>query len=212
MWGWLGSIFDWATNAVGGTVVPWIRDLIHGVWGWLSTLFGHVGNAWHDMFRAGKWIHLALAHFGLEALATVWDIIFKRLPKIVTWAWDHIQNLWHFATHIYRLLLKWVENLIHRIEVAIHDAIMWVTIHIWRPLKADFLNAWHWITHEGARVFYYITHPDKLAELVFDSLLALLERESWAVSAKLGKFFLALIHHNLKRFVLLIEDILMAVF
>jgi len=43
-------------------------------------------------------------------------------------------------------------------------------------------------------------------------LLAQLERDAWKIGRLLGKFFLGLIVHNLKMFVIVIEDILMAVF
>ncbi len=211
MWGWLGKVFSWANGVIGGDIVGFIHDLIHGVWGWLSTLFGNVGKAWHEMFNAGGWIHAALGHFGLESLATVWDIIFKRIPAILRWAWKHIQILWHFATRIALRLEHDVISLVARIALAVHNALAWVMTHVFIPLKRDILAAWHWITTHGELVFYYITHPDKLAALIFESLLALLEREAWNIGNRLGKFFLSLIIHNVRHFLNLMEDIITAV-
>lgn len=212
MWKWLGTVFGWALTAVGGPDISVLHDVVHGVWGWISRVFGHVGKAWHNMFNAGGWIHLALAHFGLESLAAVWDIIFIRIPRVVSWAWNHLQRLWVFATRIADNLKRAIIDLILRIAVAVHNAIRWVRDHVWVPLKALIDTALKWIRTAGELVFYYITHPDKLAALIFDSLIALLEREAWNIGDKLGKFFLALIVHNLRHFVNLLEDILMAVF
>jgi hypothetical protein len=73
-----------------------------------------------------------------------------------------------------------------------------------------FDDLYHWINKEGREVFYYITHPAKLVDLIWDDILAKLEREAWTVGERLGKFFMSLILHNLKRFMLLLEDILHA--
>jgi len=211
MWTWLGRILGWAGDTIGGPVVTLIHDLIHGVWGWLSTLFGNVGLSWTTMFKAGAWLHRALENLGLQQLATVWHIIFTRIPAVVAWAWNHLQRLWIFATAIAKRLEHDVLALIARIGIAIDKALAWVRDHVYVPLHNLLIAAWQWITKRGELVFYYITHPDKLAALLFDSILALLEREAWAVGSKLGKFFLSLVTHNLRRFILLLEDILMAV-
>lgn len=80
-----------------------------------------------------------------------------------------------------------------------------------RDIVTRFTEVYGWINKEGRLVYCYITHPSKLAALVFDALIVELERQAWSVGERLGKFFLSLILHNIKRFALLVEDILDAI-
>jgi len=211
MWQWIANVTGWGILNVGGTVSQWVRDIIHGLWGWLSSVFNHVGDAWSEIWQSGNAIWLSVQHFGLANLAVLWHIINKQIPRVFEWAFNHFKDLLAFANRIWRDLNQWVAQLIQRIKKAIDDLTRWVIVHVWTPLKNDFLQAWHWITTNGALVLFYITHPDKLAALIFDSLIHLLEREAWNVAPVLGKFFLALILHNAKRFLILLEDIVSAV-
>jgi hypothetical protein len=212
MWSWLGRVWNWAFGNIDSTIAGFIHDLIHGIWGWLSSIFGHVGDAWHGIWVAANWGWQQLQHYGLESLAMFWHILKVLFPGLILWASRQFHVIAQALTKLWDSLAKWVANLIKRIEMAAKAVVSWVIAHVWTPLKNDFLQAWKWITTHGALVFYYISHPDKLVLLIADALLAWLEREAWSIGDKLGKFFVALIVHNLKRFVLLIEDILMAVF
>lgn len=211
MWQWLANVTGWGILNIGGDVTRWVRDLIHGVFGWLTSAFGHVGDAWHDIFGSASAIWLSVEHFGLANLAVLWHIINKQIPRVFEWAFNHFKQLLDFANRIWRDLNLWVKQLIARIEQAVANALKWVRDHVWVPLKAFIDGILKWIHDRGEVLWFYITHPDKLASLIFDALIALLERTAWDVGGKLGKFFLALIIHNLRHFVSLIEDILMAV-
>jgi hypothetical protein len=211
MFGWIGRIWNWGVTNVGDPVSSWVRDFVQGVFGWIHTLFGHIGEAWHQFFIVG----VDLNH-GIKALGhATWDslhrLFYITIPRLIAWAGHQLARLGHdiatLTTWIARRVEQLVARIVHDIAVLTH----WVVVHIFDPLKRDILSAWHWITSRGELVFYYITHPDKLAMLIFDSLIALLERTAWQVAPKLGKFFLSLVIHNLRRFTLLLEDIIMAV-
>ena len=212
MWQWLGSIFGWGAVNIGGNIITWIRDLIHGIWGWLSALFGNIRDAWHEFWQAIKALYRSASNLDLVNYLTFWHILFRSIPEVISWAQRQLRSLTAFADRIWRDLVQAVASLIARIERAVADLTAWVVSHVWTPLYKFFLAAWHWITHEGTLVYYYITHPDKLVLLIAGSLISWLEQNAWNLGALLGKFFLSLITRNLKRFALLIEDIILAVF
>lgn len=68
-----------------------------------------------------------------------------------------------------------------------------------------------WVNKYGKELVGWIEHPSTLVDLLWDDILSKLEKEAWTAGEKLGKFFLSLILHNLKRFATLLEDILDAV-
>jgi hypothetical protein len=72
-------------------------------------------------------------------------------------------------------------------------------------------DAYNWINTRGYLVYYYITHPAKLVDLLWEALIANLESTAWETADRLGKFFLSLFLRNLEKFLMLIEDILNAV-
>ncbi len=212
MFGWIDRIWHWGITNVGDPVASWVRDFVRGVFGWLDTLFGHIGNAWSDLAGAAYWLRRAIDSFGHDVFDTLGRLFYITIPRLIRWAGRELTRLGRDILAVYHRLVRDVISLIKRIEAAIRHVINWAIIHIWRPLKKDFLTAWHWITHFGRILWFYITHPDKLVALIFTALLAQLERDAWKIGRLLGKFFLGLIVHNLKMFVIVIEDILMAVF
>ncbi len=212
MFGWIGRIWQWGVSNVGDPVASWVHDFVRGIFGWLATLFGHIGEAWHAVFTVGVLLFHAAEAFGHAIWEEFYRLFVIALPRLIRWAGHELTLLGHAIRALYNRLVRDVINLYHHIAHAISGAIHWVVTHVYDPLKRDIVQAWDWITKRGELVFYYMTHPDKLAMLIFDSLLELLEREAWTVGRKLGRFFLSLVVHNLRQFVLLIEDIVMAVF
>jgi hypothetical protein len=141
-----------------------------------------------------------------------------------------IDRVFHSATSaISSAVAEWVHGLVHGLYMflslifgPVGDA--WSelskSVYDWLKEHADWTitvahaleDAYRWINHEGYEVYHYISHPSLLVNLIWNDIIAKLETEAWTVAEKLGKFFLSLIYKNLKRFVLLIEDIFDAVF
>ena len=212
MFGWITRIWQWGVSNVGDPVASWTRDFIHGVFGWLDTMFGHIGDAWHVMWLSSFAVDIASGNFGM-AIADAFGRLFKiAIPRLIAWADRELKSLGIDLSKLTDWIVKRIEQIVARIVHDITQLARWVTVHIYDPLARDFLQAWHWITHEGALVFDIITHPDKLVNLIWDALTGKLEAEAWNIGDRLGKFFLSLIIHNIRKFALLMEDIIMAVF
>lgn len=211
MFGWLSAVFGWATSNIGGPIVGFILDLISGVYGFLHGIFSRIGQAWNDVWQAAHNIWNEIVRF-LHAVWTKLLVIIRVIiPVLARWAVREVTKLFKFANFIIAWAWNHIQRLYAFIEQVWDDITAWVIRNIWTPLLHDFLNVWHWITHFGAIAWFYISHPDKLVELIWVNLIAKLEKEAWAVSALLGKFFLSLIVRHLRQFVLLLEDIISAV-
>lgn len=141
---------------------------------------------------------------------------------------DWIRNAFDWASgKIDDTIRGWVRDLIHglyaflsvifgEVGKAWHDLERYVS-DLWHALDRfghatarTFEDIYRWLNHEGHILWYYITHPAKLVDLIYDDIIVKIEREAWNTGERLGKFFTSLILHNLRRFMLLLEDILHA--
>lgn len=204
-------MFDSAAGAIDNTVRTWVRDLVNGLYGFLHIVTGLVGDAWNVLMATALELWHGLASFVNSLVAFLIWIRRVLIPAIIAEYRKLFAEAEKFITSVYNYVLQQVKNLIHLIAKTADDLWQLVLRDVYRPLLASLTQAWKWITTAGALVLFYITHPDKLVDLLWLYLIAKLEREAWNVGALLGKFFLSLIVHNLRRVALLIEDILNAV-
>jgi hypothetical protein len=200
-----------ASGAVDNTVRSWVHDLINGLYGFLHLIFGLVGDAWHTFEATALSYWHGLTRFVNNVVVTFYYVIKVLIAAVIKEYRKLFAEAEKFITTVYNFVVRQVLYLIHLIAHSIDSLWQLILRDVYRPLLKFITQAWHWITHEGALVLYYITHPEKLADLLWAHLIAKLEREAWTVGALLGRFFLSLIIHNLKRVALLIEDILDAV-
>lgn len=210
MFGWIERIFHWGVTNIGGTVVGWVRDFIRGLYGYLHLAFHLVGDAWAGLWADVNKFWNALDAFAHELWRATWHTLHKVIPELGNWLHHLIVTVDRYAQFVYHWALARAEWLLRKIESEIAFVLRWVVLHIWDPLFRDVTTALQWIFRNGRILWYYITHPDKLIDLVWDALLAKLEREAWVVGHKLGQFFLGLVLHNITRFALLLEDIIVA--
>lgn len=204
-------MYDSAAGAIDDTIRSWVHDLINGLYGYLHLIFGPVIAAWDKLVHAGWLVWHAVSSFIDEVTITLARILLKVIPDLIKWAKDAIALVQRYAVDVYNFAVRELNALRAFVLKLIADLTTWVISHIYDPLKAAFDLAWHWITHEGAIVWHYISNPADLVDLLWDYLIAKLEREAWNIASKLGRFFLALVAHNLTRLVTLIEDVLSAI-
>lgn len=165
---------------------------------WLRSAWDRASGAVSDTIRG--WVHDLVA--GLYSfLHTIFGDVRGAWKDFVGTCEAIYHALDHFGAetaHAFGLLFRhWIPGIIH-----------WVTVTVYALAK----DAWRWITHEGALVYGYITHPGRLVELIWDSLWANVESHAWDLAGDLGKFAVALIWRNLDKFLVLIEDIFDAIF
>lgn len=211
MFSWLSRMFSSVAGRIDNTVRGWVNDVIGGVYGYIHAIFTAVGAEWAKLSTWTGNLYYQI-HDVLDAIyRKIFWIIRQAIPFMVQQYYRLVNDATTFTKTVLDYASKGITWVTHYAEHLVHDAVQWVTDNVWNPLQHLISQAWDWITHTGATIADYIAHPDKLAALIFDSLLAIIEREAWSVAEKLGRFFIVLIVKNLRQFVMLVEDILDAI-
>lgn len=211
-------MLNWIKGFVGrwaGAVDQAVRDLVHWTVHALASVmyavFGLVGRAWHNVFAAANWLREQADHLGREVFTTLWSIIKRDLP----WLASALVAVRNFALRLYHTLLAWAWREIQAAEQLarrlVDDLRQWAYRDIWLPLLHLAADARRDIQRWAWPAFWYITHPDALAGLIGDALVSWLEANAWRVGRRLGTFLLALLVHNLRQVLALVEDVLSAV-
>lgn len=211
MLGWLDRFFGNVGSSIGNAVSSAVHWAMHAVMSVILAVFRLVGAAWRDYLAALR------AELGAaEGFArTVWGfaswLTRGLLPKIVRWAARAIASVLAFARRVYEDLQRAVARLLAYIAHVADTIYRWVLRDIWAPLKryADLL--WADLKKWGFTAWWWITHLPQLADAMIFHIARSLEKYAWQLGRMLGAFFTALIIHNLRRLLLLVEDILSAV-
>lgn len=208
MWSWITGVLGLATGAVDDTVRRWVGALISGVFGFIHNIFGLVGGAWIDMFKAAAWLWGSAGRFAYATWLKFYHILKVVIPDVVRWADKFIHNVWTYAIDVFHWTIHALDVLRHDIAHWLDLLRQWVVHDIWNPIWRTLAPAWKWITHEGYALWNLVTHPALLVDWIWNHLLLKIEREAFIAGKLLGRFFLSLILHNLRAFLVLIEDII----
>lgn len=179
MLNWLNNLWRQITGDINN-VVHWITSAIAAVYSYIVHLFdilaGDIADVARELDSWAKTVWDFIVQVYNYARAIV-DVALKDLENWVLSLWNDVLS---YAKSVWAQVVKWVDYLLSYIDKVWNDITSWVLKTIWNPLKNLIDGILHWITHEGALVYYYITHPDKLAALLgrylWDSYLALLKR------------------------------------
>jgi hypothetical protein len=140
-------------------------------------------------------------------LDRIWRNTAGKIPgDIADWVHSALHGLYSFLSAIFLpVSVAWgdFENTILQYTSSAIGFANQVVRHI-----QDILS---WIGKEGYEVYYYISHPDKLVVLLWDSFWAYVEYEAFNLARQLGRFFFALFYKNMRTFITIVEDILDAV-
>lgn len=144
-------------------------------------MFNWIDNAWHRVTGTIDSTVASWVHALVRGLYSFLSSIFLPVGSAWSYLWTHVINY--------------------------HDWLGKLSTEIYRALD----DAYDWINKEGYEVYYYITHPVQLVELIYDDIIAKVESTAVSTAEKLGKFTLALIIKNVKTIVTIAEDIFDAV-
>lgn len=204
-------MFSGAFGYVDEHVRQWVHDLVNGLYGFLHNIFGLVGSGWNKLVAEVHFAWQGLADFMREVTYAVSFIIHYLFPALVKRFTGLIDAVKSFALGVYHFAVRELNALRSYVDKLVQSALTWVTVHVYDPLHTLLVQAWNWITSRGETIWHYISNPGALVDLVWDFLITKLEAEAWTVGEKLGSFFLSLVIHNVKRFALLLEDIITAI-
>lgn len=124
----------------------------------------------------------SFVHTVVRGITLVVSMVFHQ----VTTAWD---TFWRAARELEAGAFRFARATYRRIEELLH----------------------YWIPHFAVTAWWWVTHPDQLASVLFWHLLRWAEVRAWTAGRYLGDFALAVITHQLRRVLWLAEHILAAV-
>lgn len=165
MLSWLSNLWRQITGDINA-VVKWITGAIAAVYSFIQREFDaayHAAlDAWNfadSLFRQAWAYIVSVYHY---AVAIV-DVV---IHNVIVWVQRIWNDLYSYAHGVYETLVSWVDFLKHAIAVGLDDLRRFVINDVWNPLYHGLTDALRWITHEGAYVYYLLTHPDKLVALI----------------------------------------------
>lgn len=211
MLNWLRSIYNggkgvltdiekWLAGAINA-VYSYFGGLINQIWSGISVLSNSldsfvkwVENGISDLYHLAQWI------------------IDVGIPRIVNWAENELAKLASYLAQLRDWAISELKSLGNWALGELNKLAQWVLKNVWDPLWNAVSGVIRWVQKEGAYVYYLITHPDKLAAILGQYVLA----NAMSLGRKFAKPFVKWLVHNMVREVpsiaSVIEDIIASLF
>lgn len=205
---WLQQQYDKYAPGITNAIRTWVLNIIYAVIGVQQGIDERVNRAWQMMYQAGVdgWT-------GLTAFAQGVGSYFYMLRR------HYIPDIWRRIAYnehdIWSGLARWVHYL-HVLINKNHDLIIrtsrddrnWATRYIYDPLHTwvEYLNGQ--LKKYLYPVWYYISHPQALADLIYFNLLYSFERNWFATGLYLGRWLFQQVMVNALPDLQLIEKLL----
>jgi hypothetical protein len=167
--GWLHRILSGPVH-VAEDVERLVRRAIDYLWSTLSRVFGLVHGAWHYMVLGAHAVALMAEGLARELYLATRYLVDTALPRIVRWATRELAHLTSLIAHRVREVIEWATRELDKVWRYARGLVSWVLVHVWQPLDKRLRAIESWLTGEGARLVYYITNPDSLAQLLLAPL------------------------------------------
>lgn len=211
MFSWFTRMWQAVAGNVSDNIRNWVLSLFQGHHSYLHSLFWSIRQGWDQFYNACNYMLAAGSIFIGEVYRRFQHIEIFEIPQLRNWAAAAfgrlIERVHNVQVYLTQLILKYhTED--HNYT---HSVLVWVIQHVLMFLLKYVLRIVAWITGEGNHMWFYFTHLIDFAELLIGSLVKSLERHAWDIARLLGTFFLALVVHNLTRFLQLMEDVIDAV-
>lgn len=166
-------------------------------------MFGWIASAYN--WATGK-IDGTIAGWVHDIVKVLYGWLHSLFGEVIK-AWDSFyKEVSHYASEFEDYVKVVGEAFYYLWKVWYRKYVAWVEKYILGPLH----TAIKWILNEGATLWYYIQHPGKLVDLIWDSVLSKFESDGTNVAEKLGTFFTKLILKNVKWLLAIVEDIIHA--
>lgn len=208
-------MLDWLYNTVYtlfGRVSGAVKDLIHsvvsGILGALNAVAGVMWAAWWDLVWASQVAIQAIEWFTGNVMALLWWLTTQAVPDLIkrlenlgkqalAWVEQIWSQAWSLVQDLRELAWGWVQ-----------DAIRWVNQNIWQPLYGWVQDLYQKMTDWAYTAWFYVTHPDALAEVIFWSLWGVFARNAFPVAKYVGEWLLRTVMQNAVSSIKLVESIL----
>lgn len=211
MFGWLKSIFN-GGKGVLTDIEKWLAGAITAVYSYFNNLIDQIWSGLRVLGNSittfAKWVESGITDlYNLER----W-IIDVGIPRVLRWAENELAKLASYLAQLRDWAISELKALANWALGELDKLTQWVLKHIWDPLWNAITGAVKWIEKEGAYVYYLITHPDKLAALLAQYVLA----NAMLLGKRFAKPFVRWLVHNMISEIpsisSIIEDIIASLF
>jgi hypothetical protein len=208
-------MFDWIADYVqrwAGVVEAHVLDAlhwaVHAAVGVYNDVFTFVGAAWQKFYAAIGLVWRYANQYLIQAALWIIHLVTVTIPVLWVHMLAGVANAINWATTLYNRAVAFANALWLDVLQRIANVITWVTNTIWAPLKAAVEQVASDLLKWGYYAYQLVTHPDQLAVILLDALIAAAEAAFWRIAAPAGAFALKLVMANAARFAQLIETII----
>lgn len=205
---WLRRKLHQTGTGLSAALRRYIYDMVHAVGAFLTTIIFHVGTNWNWMLRQAAHLDHGMGNLADGLWGWGNKIVHHVLPALRKWAARQLAHLLKLIGHWVSKFVKELAHLKSLVERWLKDLEKWVIRHVYDPLKKWADHIWARLLDWGYVAYRYITHPQMLADLIFDYLLVTFTRRAWAVARVLGEWIFKTFMANIPRSVTLIEKII----
>lgn len=211
-------MLDWIAGYVArwtGYVATGVIDLvhwgIHALAGVVYGVFGNVGKAWH-LFTGGLAVLRDYADRFVSEVVTLADWIIRvAIPGLYRQALAWYHDALNLAKVLYHAAIVAIDQALRLAKALIEALRTYVDVHVLAPLtdlirqlRADLLR-WGYVA------WFYVTHPEKLAPVLIDAIVAAAIAAFDRIAIPAGEFALRLVARDPRRWLQLLEHIIAAV-
>lgn len=189
MIGWVSGLLGWAIGglddlwkkavAVFTAIVNWTTGLINQAYDDINAVSQW---AWNNIQIVEKWA--ASMYTAITSWAT------SIFQSIVAWTSNLIDDIYKTITAIETWVGSWIDKIYSDVTGWIGQLEKWVISNIWDPLYNTLAGIYRWVTTYGYWMFYLLSHPDALATLLGQYLLAAWMGLSRKFAGPLGRWML----------------------
>lgn len=204
----------WVARFLGlvpDVILALVRWGFHAIVTAVEWVFSQVAKAWRAYWAAIAALERATWEFGAAVFGLAVKLLKYWVPRLISDLRRAALALWHGIDWVWSHAVGLINDLRKLLWKAINDLWHLVLRDVWKPLKDFADHLYHLILTWAYVAWWWITHLDSLAEKMIFHIAAAIERHAWELAALLGRFFTALVLHNLRRAVQLAETILAAV-
>lgn len=192
-------------------VINSFRDMLSTVHNYWHTVATHTISGWQVLTRDILLFVQGLQRFMLAQYAFNVLVIKHLIPNLSTAITTLSKREAKDIADTIKLLERDIKAGDAKQHAYARSILVWVVLHVLLFLFNILRTAVSWIAGNGSTMWHYFSHLDEFALLLIWHIIASLETLAWDAGARLGKFFLSLIVHNVVRFATLVESIIDAV-
>jgi len=205
---WLYTTVYSLWSGISSGVKDFVHAVVHALIGALDAVAGRMWTVWWSMLSTAWTAVGVFAWFCRGVWYVLYWLVILQVPALWTQAQGLLHQLVDMSQWLYNTALGWLHDAESLAQRLADNTVAWVTRNVWNPLWGYVQDLYAKLTTWGWTAYYYVTHPDDLAQLLFWALFGVFARNAFGIGRYIGDWVLRLVLANLAGSVNLAEEIL----